>query len=51
MKRWFEALDERPALRKGASVGSDLASFSQPMSDEDKKRLFNIREEDLKPAR
>ena len=51
VKRWFEALDERPALRKGASVGGDLASFSQPMSDEDKKRLFNIREEDLKPAR
>jgi GST-like protein len=51
VKRWFEAVGARPAVRKGAAVGSELANFSQPMSDEDKKRLFNIRDEDLKPTR
>jgi hypothetical protein len=31
-------------------VGKDLANFSQPMSDEDRKRLFNLRDQDLKPV-
>lgn len=48
VKRWFEAVGARPAVLRGAEVGKDLASFSQPMSDEDKKRLFNLRDEDLK---
>ncbi len=47
VKRWFDAVGSRPAVRKGAEVGSGLANFSQPMSDEDRKRLFNLRDEDL----
>jgi GST-like protein len=48
VKRWFEAVGARPAVQQGAQVGKDLANFSQPMSDEDRKRLFNLRDEDLR---
>jgi GST-like protein len=48
VKRWFETVGARPAVRKGAEVGKDLANFSQPMSEEDRKRLFNLRDEDLR---
>ncbi len=52
VKRWFEAVGKRPAVERGAAVGQDLASFTQPMSDDDKKRLFNLRDEDFKqPAK
>jgi len=50
VKRWFEAVGARPAVVKGAAVGQDLANFAQTMTDEDKKRLFNLRDEDLKKA-
>jgi len=48
VKRWFEAVGARPAVIRGADVGKDLANFAQPMSDEDRKRLFNLRDQDLK---
>jgi GST-like protein len=52
VKRWFETLGARPGVQRGAAVGADLANFNQQMSDEDKKRLFNLRDQDLggKPA-
>jgi GSH-dependent disulfide-bond oxidoreductase len=50
VKRWFEAVGARPAVRRGADVGKDLASFSQPMSDEEKKRLFNLRDADFRKS-
>jgi GST-like protein len=50
VKRWFEAVGARPAVIKGADVGKDLANFSQPMSEEDRKRLFNLRDTDLKAS-
>jgi GST-like protein len=50
VKRWFEVVGARPAVQRGAAVGKDLANFSQTMSDEDKKRLFNLRDQDLKPS-
>jgi GSH-dependent disulfide-bond oxidoreductase len=50
VKRWFAAVGARPAVKRGADVGKELASFSQPMSDEDKKRLFNLRDEDFKTS-
>jgi len=48
VRRWFEAVGSRPAVRRGADVGKDLANFSQPMSDAERKQLFNLRDEDLK---
>lgn len=49
VKRWFEAVGARPAVQRGSAVGQDLANFAQPMSDADKKQLFNLREQDFKP--
>jgi GST-like protein len=49
VRRWFEAVGARPAVQRGAAVGQDLASFTQPMSDADKKQLFNLRDQDFKP--
>ncbi len=46
VKRWFEALGARPALKRGAEVNAEL--MQQPMSDADKKLLFNLRDEDFK---
>jgi len=48
VKRWFERVGARAPVMKGADVGKDLMNFSQPMSDEDRKRLFNLRDSDLK---
>ena len=48
VKRWFQAIGARAAVQRGADVGKEWVNFSQPMSDEDKKRLFNLRDEDLK---
>ena len=50
VKRWFEAVGARPAVIRGARIGTEWHNYSQPMSDEDKKRLFNLRDEDMKPA-
>jgi GST-like protein len=51
VKRWFEAVGARPAVRKGADVGKEWVNFSQPMSDEERKRLFALRDEDLQAAK
>jgi len=48
LKRWFDTIAVRPAVMKGASVGSEWMNFNQQMSDDDKKRLFGLRDEDLK---
>jgi GST-like protein len=48
VKRWFETIGKRPAVERGAAVGKDWTSFAQPMSDADKKQLFNLRDEDFK---
>jgi GSH-dependent disulfide-bond oxidoreductase len=50
VKRWFDAVGARPAVQRGADVGKDWTNFNVQMSDEDKKRLFNLRDQDLKPA-
>ena len=47
VKRWFEAVGSRPAVAKGASVGKEWVNFDQQMSDDDKKRLFGFRDQDL----
>ena len=48
VKRWFETVGARPAVKKGANVGQEWISSAQQMTDEDRKRLFNLRDEDLK---
>lgn len=50
VKRWFETIGKRPAVQRGADVGKEWVNFSQQMSDEDRKRLFNLRDEDLQAA-
>jgi len=50
VKRWFEAVGARPAVQRGAKVGTEWMNYSAPMSDADKQRLFNLRDQDMKPA-
>jgi GST-like protein len=47
IKRWFDAIGARPAVQRAVAVGVDWANFNQQMSDEDKKRLFNLRDQDF----
>jgi GST-like protein len=48
VKRWFEACGARPALKRGSEVNAEL--MQQPMTDADKKLLFNLRDEDFKKS-
>ena len=50
VKRWFEGVGARPAVMRGAAVGADLVAAAPPPTDEDRKRLFGLRDKDLKPA-
>ena len=50
LKRWFEAVGARPAVVKGAAVGMEWMNFDQQMTQEDRKRLFNLKDEDFKTA-
>ena len=43
VKRWFNQLAERPALDRGANVGTDLADLHKKMDDDDRDRLFNVK--------
>lgn len=47
VKRWFNAMEARPAVKRGASVGAEYMSTNVSMSDEDKKLLFNLRDQDF----
>ena len=46
VKRWFAAVGARPAVKRGAEVNAEL--MRQPMTDADKKLLFNLRDQDFK---
>jgi GST-like protein len=47
VKRWFAAVGARPAVKRGAEAGAEFQSAMLTMSDEDKKRLFNLRDKDF----
>jgi GSH-dependent disulfide-bond oxidoreductase len=50
VKRWFGAVGARPAVKRGAEAGAEFQSAMLSMSDEDKKRLFNLRDKDFGSA-
>jgi GST-like protein len=50
VKRWFTAVGARPAVQRGANAGAEFRAAALSMSDEDKKRLFNLRDQDFKQA-
>ncbi len=47
VKRWFAAVGARAAVKRGADVGAEFQSAMLSMSDDDKKRLFNLRDQDF----
>jgi len=48
VKRWFEAVGDRPAVQRGAAVGKELMDHSKQMSDEEKRLLFRLKDRDFK---
>jgi GSH-dependent disulfide-bond oxidoreductase len=50
VKRWFETMGERPAVQRGIAVGRQWGEVVQQTSDEDRKRLFGFRDQDLTPS-
>lgn len=50
LKRWFETIGARPAVAQGAGVGMEWVNFSRQLTDEDKKRLFGLKDRDFTPA-
>jgi GST-like protein len=42
IRRWFDAVAERPAVQRGSTVGEDLVDRSVQMPDEEKKLLFGL---------
>ena len=47
LKRWFDTIGTRPAVVKALDVGKEWMNFNQQMTDEDKKRLFNLKDKDF----
>ena len=47
VKRWFQTVAVRPAVQRGANAGAHLQAAALTMTDEDKKRLFNLRDQDF----
>lgn len=47
LQRWFETIAARPAVVRGAAVGREWMDYSRDMSDDDKKRLFGLSDDDL----
>jgi len=48
VRRWFDTVGERPAVRKGAAVGEDFVDRSVEMPDEEKKLLFGLKDKAFK---
>lgn len=43
VKRWYQAIEARPAVQRAVTVGKDWADFSTQMSDAQKQKLFHLR--------
>lgn len=48
IRRWFDTVGERPAVKKGAAVGEDFVDRSVEMPDEEKKLLFGLKDKAFK---
>jgi len=47
LQHWFETVGARPAVQRGAAVGKEWMDFGKDMDQEDKKRLFGLKDEDF----
>ena len=47
VKRWFEAMGERPAVKRGVEAGDRLRDMDKAYTAEETQRLFGIRNEDM----
>ena len=41
VRRWFDAIKSRPAVRKGIEVGKEVRNFGKGISKESLKTMFN----------
>ncbi|MDX1581170.1 MAG: glutathione S-transferase N-terminal domain-containing protein [Alphaproteobacteria bacterium] len=51
LKRWFEAMGERPAVKRAYEIGRDIAATPGQISDDAKKLLYSQTRENMRELR